>query len=390
LVCFLYLLQVKGKMDINNNLNKTKLKRGFTTGTCSAACAKASWLLLSGKIFSQTISVLFPDKIKRNISIHEYSLLNRIAKVSTIKDAGSDPDVTHKALIECTMKESDILELNEHDYFFRISHSSLILRGGDGVGLVTRDGLAPLKNKWAINPIPQQMIIDNLIDSGFGSENKIYIFEIRVENGEILAKKTLNTLLGIKGGISILGTTGIVEPYSNSAYVETIKILIKSLKRDNVNHIIFTTGSQSRKAAQQVYPEQPEESFIRIGDFISKSLEFAEVNNINKISIACMPGKLFKYANGNKNTHAHSASILIGNIVAFATKAGIGLTSKEINKIQNCVTVREALKLLPDELVYKNIECWISMALSHFRGWVPNINIEIMVFDYNGILIVRK
>ena len=374
-------------MNINNNTN---LKRGFTTGTCSAACAKASWLLLSEGKKTPTISVLFPDKIKRNISIYQYSLLNGIAKVSTIKDAGSDPDITHKALIECTMKESDISELNEHDYFFRISNSSLILRGGDGVGLVTRDGLAPLKNKWAINPIPQQMIIDNLIDSGFGSENKIYILEIGVENGDLLAKKTLNPLLGIKGGISILGTTGIVEPYSNSAYVETIKILIKSLKRDNVNHIIFTTGSQSRKAAQKIYPGQPEESFIRIGDFISKSLEFAEVNNINKISIACMPGKLFKYANGNKNTHAHSASILIGNIVAFATKAGIGLTSKEINKIQNCVTVREALKLLPDELVYKNIECWISMALSHFRGWVPNINIEIMVFDYNGILIVRK
>jgi cobalt-precorrin-5B (C1)-methyltransferase len=370
----------------------TRLRTGFSTGACVAACVKASFIKMQFPDFNDLkIEVLFPDNKKRVMHLRSVYNNRNVYCASVIKDAGSDPDITNGIVIECVLENlCSQNEIDSRDYNISINNSVLIIRGEEGVGTITRDGVAPPKGKWAINPIPIYMIINNLSSIGFGklsfTHGKTFILKIRLKNGEKLAKKTLNPLLGIVGGLSVLGTTGIVVPHSHDAYIETIRILINALDRDNYKHIILTTGAQSCKAAKKLYSELSEEAFVRIADFIADSLRIISGKKIKKVTVACMPGKLFKYVCFWDNTNAKYSELDTNQILTVGHNENFEFTEAEKIIIQNAVTIREVIFSFSEERRLKLLNLWRILALKFFKQVLNNENIEVelLVFDYNG------
>lgn len=376
----------------NKKTKNIKLRTGFSTGACASACAKAAFMKIKSPDFSDLgVEVLFPDNKKRVMHLNYVSKNKNAYCASIIKDAGSDPDITNGIVIECVLKPLSSQEkVDSRDYNVLINNSILIIRGEKGVGTVTRNGVAPPKGKWAINPGPLSMITQNLSDTGFGklgfTHRKTFILKIRLKNGKKLAEKTLNPLLGITGGLSILGTTGIVVPHSHDAYIETIRIIINALERDGYKHIVLTTGAQSSKAAKKLYFELPEEAFVRIADFIADSLKIVSEKKIKKVTVACMPGKLFKYACSFDNTNAKYTELNTEQILELGQRENFGFTKTEKVIIQKAVTIREVLLLFSEERKHKLLYLWKKLALNFFKLVVnnENIQVELLVFDYIG------
>ena len=375
-------------MQAPKNKNQAGLRRGFTTGACSAAVIKAAWELLSGRWLpegqSHAVKILFPDCGRHSFTLSDCELRNSSAYAATVKDAGDDPDVTDKALIAATVRSADESEMAANDYLLQYDRAKLILRGGDGVGIATKPGVDVPVGKWAINPVPREMIRNNLIDAGFGKNKGVWLAEISIENGADLAKKTLNPALGIKGGLSILGTTGIVEPKSHAAYIKTIEIVMKGLKREEIDTVILCTGARTMKAARRDYSDLPDFAFIRIGDFIADSLQLALDMGFKKIIISCMPGKLFKYASGNKYTHAHNAELDLKELTPVLIELGISATL--IDKALERVTFRSLLDSFDEEVKEKIINKVGEKALCNISLWAESTFCEVRCYNYKAEL----
>ena len=352
-----------------------KLQQGFTTGSCLIAGIKTAYYLRNSKIDSKAknISILFPDKKYREIKINNI----KDNSISIIKFAGDDPDITNGIEFIITLSEQkDLSSLSDKDYLIESKNSKFILKGKEGLGFVTRKGLNAEYNKWAINCGPRKMLKLNL-DDFLDETDNIFLIEIRIINGETIAKKTLNPTLGVIGGISILGNSGIVEPHSHKAYIKTISLQLKNLDKNKIKNIVFCTGVKTEANSIEKY-NYSRESFIRIADFIGDALEKSSKYDFDKIVIACMPGKLFKYALGYKYTHAHTISADLAKIYPFLIEAGI---KKEIaKKLSNsCKTVSE----LTTSLIQKDIDSVINIlskyAIENFKKWNPNCK-EIELF----------
>lgn len=271
---------------------KRELRCGFTTGTAAAAAALA--------VLRQcrTVEVELPKNEKWLIPVHRLSP----DSASVLKDAGDDPDVTNGAEIHVTLRPAELSEARPEDYIEHCGADGiLIVRGGKGVGLATRPGLAAPPGKWAINPGPRRILKRNLDDL-----NGIWLLVISVPEGEKLAAQTLNPKLGITGGISILGNSGIVRPYSNAAYAASVALQLRSIALSGGTAAVLSTGNRTAEAAERDFPGI---TVVRIGDFIKVSLLAARKAGLERVLVACMPGKLFKYACGCENTHAHNAEM---------------------------------------------------------------------------------
>ncbi len=371
------------------NTEGKKLRTGYTTGACAAAAAKAAWMLYNGEKVDEEIIVNFPDKKKHHLKLESAEMDDdaKTALVTIRKDAGDDPDVTDNALI--TVKICPILsrKITDSDFTEDIIDSAFVVRGGKGVGLVMRKGLPVPEGKWAINPVPRKMIVDNLASCKFKTAG-LFLLEISVKGGERLAKKTLNPTLGIKGGISILGTSGIVVPYSNKAYLKTVKILLDGAKLQKISHVALCTGGTTAKAISKMYPEIPEQGIIRIGDFISPALKHASSLKFEKITVACMPGKLLKYAEGHGNTHAHNVKQQFGPLAKFAEQ--LGFSGETVNRIRGSATVREILNFIKPDPALKMMNDLAGKALGNFLGWTGSSNIEVVVFDTDGKTVTKR
>jgi cobalt-precorrin-5B (C1)-methyltransferase len=373
-------------------MNKAEIKTlrtGFTTGACAAAAAKAAWTLFNGEEVNDEISIIFPDKKKHSLPIKNTEMNDKAktATASVIKDAGDDPDVTHKALITVEISPLPARNITTRDFTVDILNSAFVIRGGKGVGLVTRKGLPVPEGKWAINPVPRKMLAENLIACKYKTSG-LFLLEISVKNGEKIAKRTLNPTLGVAGGISILGTSGIVVPYSNKAYINTVKILLKGAKMEGIRHIALCTGGTTAKALGKLYTEIPELGIIRIGDFINPALKSASSLGFDKITVACMPGKLLKYAEGHKNTHAHKVKQQFGGLAKFAES--LGFSGQTVEKIRGSATVREILDFIKPDPALKMVNELAGKALGNFLNWTDSSNIEVVVFDSDGKTVVRK
>ena len=376
-------------MSENKKTDIKKLKTGFTTGACAAAAAKAAWMIFNGEEVQDEISIIFPDKKKHSLPVknHEMNDKTKTATASVVKDAGDDPDVTHKALITVKISPLPARNITTRDFTADVLDSAFAIRGGKGVGLVTRKGLPVPEGKWAINPVPRKMLAENLLSCKYKTSG-LFLLEISVKNGEKIAERTLNSTLGIKGGISILGTSGIVVPYSNKAYLNTVKILLKGAKMEGIRHIALCTGGTTAKAIGKIYPEIPELGIIRIGDFINPAIKFASSLSFEKITIACMPGKLLKYAEGHKNTHAHNVKQQFGGLAKFAES--LGFSGQTVERIRGSATVREILDFVRPDPALKMLNDLAGKALGNFLDWTGSSNIEIVVFDSDGKTVARK
>ncbi len=366
------------------------LRRGYTTGACAAAAARAAWSLLRGAPPSTSIQTLFPDDVRREMRLAFSTLESGTASVGIVKDAGDDPDSTDKALITVTIAPFDDAQHTEKDYEFSVGSARFILRGGAGVGLSTRDGLDAPKGKWAINPTPRKMIHDNIADAAApdSSASMSYLVVIEVADGELLAAKTLNPSLGIIGGISILGTTGFVEPYSNKAYIDTVKILLRNAARIGQTHVALTTGARTESWARKRLSDLPEHAFIRIGDFIQESIEAAGKVGLARVTVACMPGKLLKYAQGREYTHAHKAPQQVAALAPLLQE--LEAPPEVIRRVSACPSVREAFNLLDAELTRKVLEILVTRASRWFAEWSAGANVSLLVFDSDGNLLAEN
>ena len=279
---------------------KHNLRQGFTTGTAAAAAVKASLVyLFSGKVpGSVNINLLNGQTLE--VIVDSVSSCNDFVRAVVVKDAGDDPDITHRARIGAVVGLTD-------------DPGTVQITGGQGVGVVTKPGLEVPPGEPAINQGPRKMIREAVLQVlGQYSSNSGVSAEIFVENGEVLAEKTLNRRLGIEGGLSILGTTGLVKPLSHEAYTATIRSALSVARACGCDHVVLTTGRRSERFSQNfftdLYNEHPE-AFIQIGDFFGMSMECLAEHKIPNSTLAVFFGKALKMAQGFVHTHAAKSDL---------------------------------------------------------------------------------
>lgn len=356
---------------------KKHLREGFTTGSAAAAGAKAGILFLAGQGPVKEVDIPLPIGGRLTIPIANAVVNGTVCFVTVIKNAGDDPDVTHKAKIE-----SIVRLLPEDDL------GSVIIEGGKGVGKVTRPGLPVPVGEAAINPIPRRQIkeavLEGLEEAGLKSAVSV---TIEVAYGEKIAKKTLNPRLGIIGGISILGTQGTVKPFSNKSYKDTITMSMDVARATGSSTIVLSTGGKSERFVKEQRPDFPETSFIQVADFFSFSLKQATKKGFTDILYACFFGKLVKMAQGHTNTHARKSRIDFDMLASWCLS--IGMENKSALQVAGANTAHQALSVIRGDIHREKIlNETLKRALISARGFVgPGPNITYYLFGFGGDLL---
>ena len=385
---------------------KKKLKGGFTTGTCAAAATRAALHCL---IFDEYIDIVNIQSLTHEsirVPVHRLNTLSQNrAECVVIKDAGDDPDVTHEAEIGARV-EWCMADLQKKAAI-AWKDIDIEIRGGQGVGTVTKPGLEVPPGNPAINSGPVKMIrqavhhvLEQFMDTCLTRDNALrraamlkknicgralpgkIIVEIFVPEGEVLAQKTLNARLGILGGISILGTTGIVKPMSHDAYIATIKSGISVAQAMGDDTLVFTTGRRSERFAMGLFPHLREEAFIQTGDFFMASLEAAAASTTKRVIFTVFFGKAVKMAMGFPHTHAAKSELTLQRLARWATEiTGDGVLSENIGASN---TARHAFSYIhpgfPDIISYVGQKI-IQSAEKFSHG---KIKIDAIIFDFEG------
>jgi len=321
---------------------KARLRSGFTTGTSAAAGAKAAALLLYGLWPKKghdrgVVSVTLPRGGALKIDVKGLSVAHGVASATVVKDAGDDPDVTHKAEITTTVEF-----LGD-----RSDAPRIVIEGGRGVGRVTRPGLKAPVGAPAINPVPIEMIKTAVseVASEVGVTPNLRVV-VTVPRGEVLAKKTMNARLGILGGISILGTSGIVKPMSTEAYKDSIACAVDVAVASKCSEVVFSTGRSSEKVAEDGLDLLPQ-AYITTGDHMGFAMDCAgKKEEIKKIIVAGQFGKFTKLASGWSDTHCSRSSVDKEFIAEVAR--GEGLDEQVVERISGANTAREIFFILKD------------------------------------------
>jgi cobalt-precorrin-5B (C1)-methyltransferase len=285
------------------------LRRGWTTGTCATAAAKAAYAALLTGEFPDPVEVTLPRGERVAFALALTSRDGTSATAGVVKDAGDDPDVTHGATILATVRHG-------------APESGVTFRAGAGVGMVTRAGLPVPPGEPAINPVPRRMIAQAIAEvaAAAGGSGDVAV-EIAVPDGEALAARTLNARLGIVGGLSILGTTGIVVPYSCSAWIHSIYSGIDVARAAGITHIAGSTGATSESAVQKLYG-LPETALIDMGDFVGGMLKYLRRHPVPLVTIAGGVGKMTKLAQGLLDLHSRRGAVDLKTLAGLATAAG--------------------------------------------------------------------
>ncbi len=382
----------KPKQDTKTR--KKPLRWGFSTGACMVALAKAAYLSVQNPSEAlDKVALRFLDGRTRFLPLLP-PLANKQqdAEISNIfrilKDGGDDPDCTHGAIFYAFLRKAKLSEAKDEDYILHIDKATLILHSEEGIGLCTRLGLDCEQGKWAINKGPREMLINNLQEAGLCQGT--WLFVCNIAQGEKLARHSLNAHLGIVGGLSVLGTSGLVRPYSHEAYVEAISLSIRAHQRAKGKSIVLCTGGRTMKGAKKYFAKFPESAFVAIGDFIKKSLHMVCENNMESVSIACMPGKLCKYAGGLSNTHAHKNK----QDLVFLQEAILKAFPKNIelhNITDSCASVREALALIPKVKHKAILHNLAQKALEELAKFcTKSVQLSVLLFDFEGVFLLEE
>ncbi len=353
---------------------KKKLRSGFTTGAAAAAAVKGALTLLVEKKAPPFVSISLLTGNAIDIAVNTCVLKGEsLGECTVIKDAGDDPDVTHRAVIGARVRLSASAGGAE---------KRMEITGGEGVGRVTKPGLEVPVGEAAINPGPLRMIGDAVVGVlGENHEQGVHV-EVFVPRGKEMAKKTLNARLGIMGGISILGTTGVVRPMSHDAYIATIKSSFSVAKAMGAEHVVLTTGRRSEKYAQALFTELPEEAFVQVGDFFKMSVSTAREEGFKKATLAVFFGKAIKMAQRVPHTHAAKSSLSLTKLAGWTEEVtGDPAFSEEIRSAN---TGRQAFFMLLERYpeVIPHVGGLMRESALHFSG--PGMNIQSVIFDFEG------
>ena len=285
------------------------LRPGRTTGTCAAAAAKAAYAALITGAFPDPVEVTLPRGERPAFALAMQRRDAGAATAGIVKDAGDDPDVTHGALIVATVRQG-------------AAGSGVTFVAGEGVGTVTRPGLPVPPGEPAINPVPRRMIRAAIaeIARATGQAGDVEV-EISIPGGEALAARTVSARLGIIGGLSILGTTGIVVPYSCAAWIYSIRQGIDVARAGGFDHVAGATGRTSEEAVRALH-RLPEVALIDMGDFVGGMLKYLRGHPVPRVTIAGGVGKMTKLAQGLLDLHSKRGAVDLPALAAFATAAG--------------------------------------------------------------------
>ena len=353
--------------------NGKRLRYGFTTGTCAAAAATAAALMIFTGETVNNVSVRLPRGEILAIDINEPTFSVHGVRCCVKKDSGDDPDVTDGILIYADVNLDDSGEIH--------------IDGGKGIGRVTQKGLDCSVGGPAINSVPRKMIIENVrrICNDYSYNGGVNII-ITAPEGEEIAKKTFNPQLGIVGGISIIGTTGIVEPMSEKALIDSLKVEMQVIKERGYNTLLAFPGNYGERFVDSTLGIQGENR-LKFSNYLGEVLDFALELDYREILIVGHIGKMVKVAGGMMNTHSHTGDF---RMEMFACYAGLyGANSRVIGEILSCVTTEQAVDVLIREKLDKKVIRKISeRALFYINKRVDNrIKINLIIYSNNhGIL----
>ena len=361
-------------MDVDSE-NKTKLRTGFTTGSCATAASKACILAIQNQKIIENVDIILPKRSRLEIEIDSCEFTTNSAKCSVIKDGGDDPDVTHGAAIFVNIELTDVIGEIEID-------------GGEGVGRVTKPGLGLEIGSAAINPTPKKMILENVKEVGeeLLEKNGIRVV-VSVPKGKELGPKTDNPRIGIMGGISILGTSGIVIPYSTASFAAAIRQQISVVNTMNDDNVVLTTGGRSEDFARKII-DLPDHSFIQMGDFSGYTIKQCAKQELKKAYVAGFIGKLAKMAAGVKQTHVKGGKVDMKFLSELAKRCNAG--EDTISKILGANTARNVQEIIIEDKIdgfFDEVtkEACIQMR-QHSEGKIP---VEVILFDFDGTVLSR-
>jgi cobalt-precorrin-5B (C1)-methyltransferase len=345
------------------------LRRGWTTGACATAATAAAYTALLTGEFPDPVTITLPKGETPSFALAREALGDGLASAGIIKDAGDDPDVTHGALILAELRHGP-------------AGSGVSFRAGRGVGMVTKPGLPIAVGEPAINPVPRLMMTEAV--QAIAAEHGVAgdaVITISVDGGEEMAKHTWNPRLGITGGISILGTTGIVHPFSCSAWIASIHRGIDVARASNLTHIAACTGSTSEAGMQRLY-DLPEVAFIDMGDFAGGMLKYLRRHPLPRLTIGGGFGKLSKLAAGFGDLHSGRSQVdrglLSELLVGLQAPAAMIAQSREANTANEILAMAQKEGLaLGDAVAVRARDEALKIAEN-------TLEIEVVVFDREG------
>ncbi len=340
------------------------LRSGWTTGACATAAAKAAWTGLCTGAIPERVAILLPKGQVPTFDIFDARIVDGWAEATVEKDAGDDPDVTHGAHITVRVERAS-------------AGAGVTFHAGAGVGTVTKPGLPIGVGEPAINPVPRRMIDEAIaeVSAAQGVSPDVRV-TISVADGAALALKTWNPRLGIEGGISILGTTGIVRPFSCSAWIASIHRGIDVAVATGAQHVVGATGSTSEGAVRALY-DLPETSYLDMGDFAGGLLKYLRRHPVPRITIAGGPGKMTKLSQGALDLHSKRSQV---DLVALAQRSGIPA-------IAEANTALEAFGIGGERLAALVCEGARATVLEALRGCATQV--ETIVIDRQGTILAR-
>jgi cobalt-precorrin-5B (C1)-methyltransferase len=351
------------------------LRKGWTTGACAAAAARAAFEALVCGRFPDPVSVTLPGGVRPSFALAFEEVGADWAGAGIIKDAGDDPDVTHGALVIAKVRRG-------------AAGSGVAFRAGEGVGTVTRAGLPLPPGEPAINPAPRRMIAAAIAEAArlCGAAEDV-IVEISIPGGEKIAERTLNGRLGIVGGLSILGTTGIVVPFSCSAWIHSIHRGIDVARAANLEHIAGATGSTSEAAVKALH-DLPDIALIEMGDFVGGMLKYVRGHEVAKVTIAGGFAKMAKLGQGLLDLHSRRGEVDLGWLAEACAEAGAG--ADLCAKVRSANTAKEVVDISRAagvDIGASVAEAAWGTAAKALRA--SGIALEIVIFDRNGALLAR-
>ncbi len=354
-------------------MESRRLRTGFTTGTCAAAAASAALAAIIHQKNIQRTEVLLPKGRTMEIGIKKCEFSKGWARCSVVKDGGDDPDVTHGAEIV-----SEVRLAGKKD--------SIEVYGGEGVGTVTKPGLGLEIGGPAINPTPKRMISQNIrrVGAAVLEEGGVHV-TVSVPRGRELAPKTDNPRLGITGGISILGTSGIVIPFSTASFAASIRQNIDVAVAMGDRRVVLTTGGRSEDYARGIM-QLPDHCFIQMGDFAGYTMQQCAKKGIEEAFVVGFIGKLSKMAKGTRQTHVKGSKVDMAFLAELAKTSGA--PDHTIRQVAGANTARHVLEIMDGAGGFFEAIC--ARACSEMWGHgEQKVPIEVIMFDFDGGVLAR-
>ena len=337
------------------------LHSGLTTGTCATAAAVAAMIRLTKGETPAEVPVLLPNGETITVFVGYAD-----GYAYCIKEAGDDPDVTNGIEVRASVEKSDVFEI----------------KGGEGVGRFTLPGFDYPPGEPAINKAPREMMKENIktILAPRSSLLPPLIITISVPNGEEIARRTFNPRLGIEGGISIIGVSGIVEPFSEEAFISSIRKCMEVAKASGTDHVVINSGAKSERFLKDHYPHLPSQAFVQYGNYIGETLKIANELEFRQVTLGVMLGKAVKLAAGNLDTHSKKTVMDKTFIASMLEEAGCPID------LTNLTLARELWERISPEKIEDFCRIILQRCMQHCQPLVPHTELTLLLIDDDGTI----